>query len=207
MLVRTIMMKDRMITTISSTTKLNQALDIMEANNLLSIPVVDGHKFIGAIEKSAIYEKYFKDGISKEELLNDIEVKELIRHDIPIIGQDEEIENAVELLEKMNVSFVCVINKESGHFKGILTHKIVFRQFTNLFGLNQGERISVVTYDVPGQLSKLSNIVTENGGNIISLVVVNPESLIDNKEIIIRLHCDRIDEIKDAIKDAGFKMS
>lgn len=209
MLVKTVMMKSRVLTTVTSDTKLGEALKIMNDNNMASMPVVDGSTFKGSIEKSAIYESYFEnnDNADKDKFLTDNKVSDLIKKDMPVIGEAEEIENAVALLEKMNVSFVAVINKETNKFLGILTHKIVFKQFTELFGLNQGHRISVIAFDVPGQLSKLSNIVTENGGNIISLVVMNPESYIDNKEIIVRLTTDNINETVEAIKNAGFKIN
>ena len=208
MLVKTVMMKSSVLTTVTSDTKLGEALKIMHDNNMASMPVIDGSEFKGAIEKSAIYEKYFEcDNCNKEKFLADNIVSDLIKTEIPVIGAYEEIENAVALLEKMNVSFVAVINKETNKFLGILTHKIVFKQFTELFGLNQGHRVSVIAFDVPGQLSKLSNIVTENGGNIISLVVLNPESYLDNKEIIIRLNTDNITETVEAIKSAGFKIN
>lgn len=207
MLVKTVMLKNKVLTTVNTNATLGEALEVMDSNDMLSLPVVNDSVFVGAIEKSAIYQKYFDSNLDKDEFLKNIKVSDIVKVEIPVIGEYEEIENAVALLEKMNVSFVAVIDKQTNKFKGILTHKIVFKQFTNLFGLNQGERISVIAYDVPGQLSKLSSIVTDNGGNIISLVVLNPESYIDNKEIIIRLHADRIDEIKEAIKDAGFKMN
>lgn len=208
MLVKTVMMKSRVLTTVTSDTKLGEALKIMHDNNMASMPVIDGSTFKGSIEKSAIYENYFEsDNCDKEKFLTDNKVSDSIKTDMPVIGEDEEIENAVALLEKMNVSFVAVINKETNKFLGILTHKIVFKQFTELFGLNQGHRISVIAFDVPGQLSKLSNIVTENGGNIISLVVMNPESYLDNKEIIVRLTTDNITETVEAIKSAGFKIN
>ena len=51
----------------------------------------------------------------------------------------------------------------------------------------KGKRLAVIAYDIQGQISKLTNIITENKGNIISLVVVDPKSLTEVKEIIIRL--------------------
>ncbi len=42
------------------------------------------------------------------------------------------------MLERMRISFVAVVD-EFDNFKGILTHKAVFREFNNAFGLNKGK--------------------------------------------------------------------
>lgn len=207
MLVKTVMMKSKVLNTVTTDVKIGEALRIMNEKKMLSMPVVDDGIFKGSIEKATIYENFFKTDLDKEKFLNDYKVSDFLKEDMPVIGPDEEIENAVALLEKMNVSFVAVINKENNKLLGILTHKIVFKQFTELFGINKGYRISVIAFDVPGQLSKLSHIVTENGGNIISLVVLDPESYLDNKEILIRISTDNIQDTVEAIKDAGFKIN
>ena len=65
---------------------------------------------------------------------------------------------------------------------------------------------SVIAYDIPGQISKLSRIITENKGQIISFVVVDPKSVTEVKEIVIRLSTDNMDEILKKVKEAGFKI-
>lgn len=207
MLAKTVMMKKNALTIVSSDLSIGEALEIMQKENLLSIPVVDGKTFMGSIEMHKIYEKFFQENEDKEVFLKDEKVKDFLKSDTPVIGATEEIENAVALLEKMNVSFVAVVDKEINKFLGILTHKAVFKQFTSVFGLNQGEKLSVIAYDVPGQVSKISKIVAENNGDIISFVVVNPNSVRDVKEIIIRVKTDNMREIKNKIKLAGFQVN
>ncbi|WP_242850062.1 hypothetical protein [Clostridium polynesiense] len=91
-------------------------------------------------------------------------------------------------------------------FKGILTHKAVFEQFTQVFGLNKGQRLAVIAFDVPGQISKLAIILTENNADVISFVVVDPRSVTDVKEIVVRMTTDKIDKITEEVKRAGFKI-
>lgn len=207
MLAKTIMMKKNMLTIVSPSLPIGEALKVMETEGLLSIPVVDGKSFKGSIEINKIYEKFFTGNEDKDTFLTNNKVEDFLRTDTPTIGANEEIENAVALLEKMNVSFVAVVDKEIDKFLGILTHKAVFKQFTNIFGLNQGDRLSVIAYDVPGQISKLSKIVAENHGDIISFVVINPNSVRDLKEIIIRVKANNMREIKNKISLAGFQVN
>lgn len=206
MLVKSVMTKKDNLDLVNSKTLLKDALKIMEDNKFLSIPVVDEDKFRGAVSKSCIYEYYFKNNINKEDLLNKITVEEILKTKIPIINKEEHIETAVAMLEKMRISFVAVVD-EFDNFKGILTHKAVFREFTNAFGLNKGERIVVRSYDVPGQLSKITKIISQEEGDLISVVIVDTKSVTDVKEVIVRVKNGDISEIKKKLKDAGFKLA
>ncbi|SHK67518.1 CBS domain-containing protein [Clostridium cavendishii DSM 21758] len=205
MLVKSIMLSVDKLTTISSTISIGQAMKIMEKNRFLSIPVVDGSEFKGAISRNAIYEFYFNNGEDKKSLLEDYQVAHLLRKDIPIINAEEHLEGAVAFLEKMNISFVAVVD-DFNEFKGIITHHGVFEQFTNVFGLNKGDRLAVMAFDVPGQISKLSKILTENYADIISFVVVDPKSVTDVREIVVRMRTEKLDEIEIKVREAGFKV-
>lgn len=205
MLVKSIMLSVEILTTINSTITIGKAIEVMERNNFLSIPVVDGHEFKGAISKNAIYEFYFNNREDKNNLLEDYQVAHILNQEVPVINGEEQLEKAVSLLEKMNISFVAVVD-DFNKFQGIITHHSVFEQFTNVFGLNKGERLAVIAFDVPGQISKLSKILTTSNADIISFVVVNPRSVTDVREIVVRMKSDKIDEIKAKVKEAGFKV-
>ncbi|MPQ43558.1 CBS domain-containing protein [Clostridium tarantellae] len=205
MIVKTVMVTKENLKIVESNTTLEEAMKIMVDNKFLSIPVVDGDKFKGSISKHDIYKYSFENGCNKEETLTTVKVGQLIYSDVPVINKDEELEKAVALLEKMRIAFVAVID-DFDNFVGILTHKAVFSEFTNAFGLNKGQRIAVRAYDVPGQISKLSKIITENNGDILSFVVLDTKSITQVKEIIIRIKIGNINLIKRKLKEAGFKI-
>ena len=206
MLVKAIMTKKENLDLVDSNTKLKDALKIMEDNKFLSIPVVVGDKLRGAVAKSSIYKYYFKNNLSKDEVLNNITVGEILKTEVPIINKSEHIEKAVSMLERMRISFVAVVD-EFDNFKGILTHKAVFREFNNAFGLNKGERIVIRSYDVPGQLSKITKTISEEGGDILSIVIVDTKSLTDVKEVIVRVKSIDVENIKKKLKESGFKLA
>lgn len=204
MLVKTIMLTSDKLNVATLKSSLQEVLEIMDTNGFLSIPVVDGEKFKGIIEKQKIYQYYFNEDLSKNNLLN-MKVEELIRKDIPIVSEEEEVEKAVALLERMNISFVAVVD-DLNNFRGILTHRAVFKEFVNVLGLSKGEKITVRSHDVPGQVSKLSKIVAENNGDILSFVVLDTKSVTQVKEIIMRISNGDVYTIKRKLKEAGFKI-
>jgi acetoin utilization protein AcuB len=205
MFVKNLMLPKEKLVTVKPGDTLKKALDVIEENNFLSIPVSEGEKFYGSISKDRIYAFYFEKSIDKDCLLSDFKVENVMRTNVPTIHALEQIEKAAHFLEVKSVSFVAVID-EYGSFKGIVTHHAIFHEFTELFGLNKGRRLAVIAYDIPGQVSKLSKIISENGADIISFVVVDPKSVTDVKEIVIRVRTENFQEILEKVKDAGFKI-
>lgn len=205
MLVTNVMLTRDKLVTVSPEATIKKALEIIDEHNFLSIPVVVGDKFYGAISKDKIYAFYYEKCVDKQCLLSDFTVEAVMRTDFPKIHPFEEVEKAVSYLAKMSIPFVAVID-ELGAFKGILTHHAVFEQFIDVFGLNKGERLAIIAFDIPGQISKLSKIVTENNGDIISFVVVDPKSVADVREVVMRIRTDDIALITKKVKEAGFKV-
>ncbi|KYH32423.1 CBS domain protein [Clostridium tepidiprofundi DSM 19306] len=205
MFVNNVILPSKKLITVSPKESVKRAFDLIEENNFLSIPVAEGDKFYGAISKERIYAFYFEKSLDKKVLLEDFLVENVMRTDVPTISPLANIEEAAHFLEVKNTAFVAVID-EYGSFKGIVTHHAVFHEFTELFGVDKGKRIAVIAYDIPGQISKLSRLITENNGNIISFVVVDPKTATEVKEIVVRLKTDNYDEIVKKIKNAGFQV-
>jgi acetoin utilization protein AcuB len=205
MFVKNLMLPKEKLVTIAPSETIKRALELIDENNFLSIPVSEGDKFYGSISKDRIYTFYFEKSIDKACLLSDFKVENVMRTDVPAIHPLEQMEKAAHFLEVKNISFVAVVD-EYGSFKGIVTHHAIFHEFTELFGLNKGRRLAIIAYDIPGQVSKLSRIISENGGDIISFVVVDPKSVTDVKEVVIRVRTENFQEILVKVKDAGFRI-
>jgi len=205
MFVNNLTLLEKDLITITPKETIGKALEILKENNFLSIPVVEDSKFYGVISKEKIYAYYYDKCIDKKCLLSDFLVENVMRTDVPIIDPMQQIEEAVEFLETRRVSFVAVVNSD-GKFEGIVTHNVIFHQFTELFGVNQGRRLAVIAHDVQGQISRLTKVITENKGDIISLVVVDLKSLTKVKEIILRLKTSNFEGIVAKVKAAGFNV-
>ncbi|GLC29331.1 CBS domain-containing protein [Clostridium omnivorum] len=205
MFVKNLMLPTSQLVTITPKDTIKRALEIIDENNFLSIPVAEGEKFYGSISKDRIYAFYFEKSLDKEYLLSDFLVKDVMRTDVPSIHPLDQMEKAAHFLEVKNIAFVAVID-ENDVFKGIVTHHAIFHEFTELFGLNKGRRLAVIAYDIPGQVSKLSKIIAENNGDIISFVVVDPKSVTEVKEIVIRIRTENFQGILEKVKEAGFKI-
>lgn len=205
MFINNLMLPRKKLITVEPKMTVGEALELMEKNKFLSIPVALDEKFYGSISKESIYTYYYEKSIERHCLLSDFLVEDVMRKDIPTLAPLDQVEKAAHYLETKSVSFIAVIDDRE-KFLGIITHNAIFHAFTELFGLNQGSRLAVIAYDIPGQISKLSSIISENGGEIISFVVVDPKSLTEVKEIIMRITTDNMEKMVDKIKSAGFKV-
>lgn len=206
MFVRALMLKKECLVLADPEESLESALKKIEDNNFLSVPVVEGKSFLGVVSKEKIFEEYFKgDFDNKQDFLKNTKVRDIYRNIIPRVSPNDLIERASRVLETFGIPFVAAVN-EREEFEGIVTHYAIFHTFGEVFGLNEGHRISVTAYDVPGQLAKLADIIARSGGDIISFAVVDPKVRLDVKEIVVRVRIMELDRLMERIKDAGFKL-
>ena len=206
MLVRALMLPKSELVIAELDESLKSALKKIEDNDFLSIPVVDGKLFAGVIAKEKIFEEYFKgDYTSKEDYLNTMDVRGIFRNIVPRVSPYDPIERASRVLETFDIPFVAVVN-ERDEFEGIVTHYAIFHSFGEILGVNEGERIAVTAYDIPGQLAKLTDIITKAGGDIISFTVIDPKAKLDVRLIVVRVRILNYEQLVKKIREAGFKI-
>lgn len=207
MFVNNLMLSREKLITVTPKDTVKKALDLIQKHNFLSIPVAEGGKFYGAISKERIYTFYFEKDLDKQSLLSEFSVEDVMREDVPKIDPMNQVEEAANFLATENTPFVAVISTINNEFQGIITHNAVFKQFTEMFGLYRGKRISVIAHDVPNQIAKLSKIVADSEADVISFVVVDPKSVTDVKEIVARVRTDNFDHIIEKLKNEGFRVN
>lgn len=205
MLIRALMLPKEELISVTPDDSLLCALQKINEKNFLSIPVVEGKKFVGVISKANIYEEYFEIGGDKKKYLEETRVRALIKTDIPVLNEKEEIEKAAHTLEIYGVPFLAVVD-EWNTFLGIITHYALFREFSEILGINRGQRISVFVNDIPGQVAKISDIITKHRSDIISFVVIDPKAMTEIKEISIRVRTDNFVQLVDDIRAAGYRV-
>ena len=208
MYVNNLMLSKAELVTVTREDNVQTALDLIVKNDFLSLPVVDNHKFYGNVSKELIFEYYYKANVNGNNLvvLSDIKIKDVMGTDFPQVHMDDLVETAVNLLYINKSPFVTVVD-DNGDFKGIITHKAIFKEFTEVFGINKGNRIAVTAYDIPGQILKLTKIISENKADIISCVVSDPKSKLSVKEIVLRVKTNDFDHIVKKIEASGFKVN
>ena len=192
MRVKVIMMPLKEVKCISIDDTLGDAMRIIDEYRLLSMPVVEGKKFIGVLSKQHTYECFFKDyTCSKEEYLN-FKVKELMKSKVETVNKEMRIEEAATLFIASKVRFIPVTDN-NGNLEGIITQQAVFKYYQKLFG-SKYNSLTILCHDYKGVFAKICEIIAKSGGNIKNIVNVDTE-VMGIQEFFLRIDTDDFEKV------------
>lgn len=179
------------------------AVDYIEKNGFLSLPVVDGKKFIGFLSKQYIYDSFFKD--HQTDIIEFLKrpVSEFIYQEIEPISADYQVEEAAQIFFKEKIRFIPVVDAHND-FQGIVTQNVLFGILTKIYGLKNA-KISILTDNFKGTLSRITEIISKYDGNITNVVLLDTE-VMGIQEISIRLDATDVDKIVKKLQEKGFEV-
>ena len=195
MLVKDIMTEP--VVTIREDQSILEAREIMRGKRLISLPVVDDMQRVrGIITSDDIGKASPSDSstLSRYEanyLLGRLKVKDVMKRSVISVEADDTIEYVAYKLYKYKVNALPVVNQEN-KLCGIVSRSDIFR--------------SIVEPDKVGVVAEISNIMKEDGINIISLVTKQNGD--GTAEVTIRaaLNNNGMDIIEQ-IREAGYEVS
>ena len=206
MLVKNHILPKNMLTLLSVEDTVKTALDKMQEGDFLSLPVVEGDKFVGYIMKAEIYEKFYHEGAGNREDFEKQSIEKFVESGIKALDPNDGIDEASIAIEKLNIPFLPAIDVD-GNFLGILTHASIFKAFSDLFNLGKGRQLVVYIFNIPGQLSRLLNVFRKEGINVPSMVVMDAKVM-----GILKVQCrvevasnEEFEELISKVEKEGFK--
>lgn len=210
MLVKDIMTSD--VVTVGEDQSMLEAREILRGKNLVSLPVTDDLKRIrGIITVDDIGKASPSDSstLSRYEanyLLGRLKVKDVMRRTVVTVDADDTIEFVAYKLYKYRVNALPVVNNEN-RLSGIVSRSDIFRSIVEMMGMNRNcLRITIEAPDKVGVVAEISNIMKDDGINIISLVTKQNGD--GTAEVTIRaaLNNNGMDIIEQ-IREAGYVVS
>lgn len=204
MLVKAIMIPFSQLQCLSIDNTIEEALNIIEENRLLSLPVVDGKQFVGVLSKEHIYEEYFKnfEALSKLDFLNK-KVKELVKTKIMNINQELPIEDAAAIFITSKYRFIPIVDNKN-HLLGIVTHQSIFKQYQKIFG-DRVNVLTIYTSNFKGTIAKMTDTIAKAGGNIKNIVQMDT-NVMNLQEIYLSIDCEDFDKVVMALKKNGYNV-
>ena len=141
-----------------------QALTWMEVFRVKHLPIVNQRDFQGLISDADIYD------------LNNADTP-VGNHNLslskPYVTEDQHIYEVIELLSRLELTLVPVLNQEK-HYLGVITQEELTQQFANLSAMQQpGGIIELEMNENDYSLSEISQIVESNNAWILSLYVAS----------------------------------
>ncbi len=210
MLVKDIMTST--VLTIREDQSILEARELLRGRSLISLPVVDDMMRIrGIITLDDIGKASPSDSstLSRYEanyLLGRLKVKDVMKRSVVTVDADDTIEFVAYKLYKYRVNALPVVN-EDNKLCGIVSRSDIFRSIVEIMGMNRNcVRITITTPDKIGVVAEISNIMKEDGINIISLITKQNGD--GTAEVTIRaaLNNNGLDIIEQ-IREAGYEVT
>jgi acetoin utilization protein AcuB len=139
-----------------------EALTWMEVFRIKHLPIVNQRDFLGLISDADIYD------------LNNPD-EPVGNHNLslekPYVTEDQHIYEVIELLSRLELTLVPVLNGEK-HYLGVITQEELTQHFAHLSAMQQpGGIIELEMNELDYSLSEISQIVESNNARILSLYV------------------------------------
>ncbi len=203
MLIRSLLTPSNKLTTLGLNDTVKSAIDIIEKNGFLSLPVTDGDKFIGFLSKQYVYEKFFESGEKDFEEFLKKPVKDFAYMKVEPVKDNIFIEEAADIFLNKQVRFLPVIN-DFGNFIGIVTQKALFQVITKVYGLEDA-KIVIHSDDFAGILLKISDVIYKHGANITNIAQMDTQ-VMGIQEISIRLEGANLEKLPEKLQSKGIKV-
>ncbi len=201
MRVKAIMMPFSRIACISVDNTVEEAMQIIDEQRLLSLPVVNGREFVGVLSKQYMFEEYFKNFNGTKEEFVSKRVDEFMKTKIDTIGENTRIEEAAAQFITSKVRFIPITN-EKNVLLGIVTQQAVFKEYQKMFG-NKHNSMAIYTYDMKGVLGKICELISKEGGDICNMMVI-PTEVLDLVEIFLRVEAPDFERVVRALERRGY---
>ncbi len=146
-----------------------QRLPVLDKNGRL-VGIVTSLDLIHASPSPAtsldIYEMHY--------LLSKLKVEKVMTRQVITVTEDMPIEEAARIMVDNKISGLPVMRGDI--LVGIITETDLFKLFIELFAArHKGIRLTLLLPEKKGELAKVSNAITECGGNIVSFAIFEGE--------------------------------
>lgn len=164
----------RKVIYISPDTTVAHAADIMRAQELHRLPVIENDQLVGLVTEGTIAEASPSKATSlsiyeMNYLLNKTKIKDVMIRDVVTVSQFASLEDATYLMLKNKIGILPVVDNHQVY--GVLTDRDVFRAFLEISGYGEeGIRVRFITEDEVGVLEKIVHLIVEENLNISNAV-------------------------------------
>ena len=163
----------RPVITVSPDLPITEALTLLKRNNIRRAPVVKRGKMVGIITVADIMNASPSQATSLSiwevnYLISKIKVDAVMTKKVLTVQEDIPIEDAAKLMVDTKIGGMPVMRGKE--IVGMITETDLFKVFLEMMGArHMGVRVSYLMVNRAGEIAKLSKVLYENGGNILSL--------------------------------------
>jgi acetoin utilization protein AcuB len=159
------------VVSVSSEVPVLDALAMFKKEHIGRAPVIKDGKLLGIITKNDLLNASPSPATTlsvweMNYLMSKVTVKQVMTKKVITIEVDTPIEEAARVMVDAKISGMPVTRE--GKIVGMITETDLFKVFMEMMGAREkGIRVSVLAEDKPGQIAKVSKLITDAGGNFI----------------------------------------
>lgn len=203
MIIRSLIIPANKLIKLSTEDTALKAINIIQDNGFLSLPVFEGKQFVGFLSKQYIYDEFFKSGEKDYNNFFEKTVGEFITMPLAVVKDTTLIEEAAEIFFNSKVRFLPIVDSHD-KFLGILTQKALFEIITKVFGL-QDAKLVILSDDFSGAIAHISEIIHKHGANITNIVQMDT-GVMGIQEISIRFEGENHEKLITKLKNKGINV-
>lgn len=194
-------------TSITSDTKVVDALQLMRSSKFRRLPVVDNGKLVGIVTDRDLREVSASPATSLSVfelnyLLAKMSVKDIMAKKVLTIKEDATVEEAALLMYNHRIGGLIVVN-ENQAVTGIITETDIFKAFVDAMGLPQGKtRISISVPDRLGVIHDITGVFKELGISIGSFVSFPSDN--EQYEVVVRADVKDYKTLSERLSALGY---
>ncbi len=165
--------------TISPSTSVTDALNLMHEKKIRRMPVLDGRgQLVGIVSDNDLLYASPSPVTSLSiweihDLLNKLTVDKVMTREVVTVTEDAPLEEAARLMADRRIGGIPVMRGKT--LVGIITETDVFKAFlSQLGGRRSGVRVTVSVPDSKGTVARIAGAIAEAGGNIVGLGLSEP---------------------------------
>lgn len=209
MLVKNWMSKE--IVTVDADDSMQNAIYILQEQNIKMLPVMDGENLVGIITDRDLKKASPSDATTLDMhellfLISKIKVRDLMKKPVYTARPDDTVEEAAALLLEKKISGLPVLD-ENNRLVGIITRSDIFRVLLSLSGLGKkGIQFAIRIKDMPGIIKEVRELIHEYGGRTASILSSSesaPDGYLNFYFRIYQIDRQRLPSLLDRIREKG----
>ena len=186
---------------VSSSTKLKEAYEIMQQKEIRHLPVVDNDKLVGVVTDHDL--RLATSKLTQNPFDVETEIEKIMSHPVQTTRPSDPIEIATQTMRELKIGCLPVVDNMK--LVGIVTGMDLLDALLLLTGIHQPSgRLDVRLPDRSGELARLTALLAERKINIHSILTY-PEK---NRKVrlVLRVGTIEMKMLAQAICEAGFEV-
>jgi acetoin utilization protein AcuB len=202
----------RKVITVDQEAKIFDAQELMTANDIRHLPVVEeDNRLVGIVTdrdiRSALPYSFFKKAISEteKEKISELRVKDIMSKKPISISPTYTIQDALMVIQDSKVGALPVVD-DDGKVTGIISVRDLLRAFINVLGIGEpGTLLCVLVEEKVGQLKKIVDAITAENISFGSVLVARYWDE-DKRAVFLYLLTQNVAHVKKKLEKLGFQL-